>query len=278
MPIGQCNICGHQGEFQRPGGGREGMLCGNCASSSRLRAVVYWLSKVTGNEGAPLHLWRKNPSIVILESSARGSYPVMLSDKFDYYATEYDPQRIAGGKDPRGFADFQKLHYADSTFDVVIASDVFEHVRDDAAGYREIYRTLKPGGTLLLTVPYSHDQPGTLRRVDTSGAEDVHLMEPEYHGGGGHTLTYRTYGRDLLSLLARTGFAVAHSRTEIPQLGITPQSVIVAQKGEYVDIPHTEHVNGRMSPLGPLAPQRLYLLLKYNFAGFVRILKQFGRS
>jgi len=278
MTIGQCNICGWSGEFLRQEANREGMLCGNCASSSRLRAVVYWLGKVTGNEGVPLHLWGKNPSIAILESSARGSYPVMLLDKFDYYATEYDPDRIAGGREPRRFADFQKLHYADATFDVVIASDVFEHVRDDVAGYREIYRTLKQKGTLILTVPYTHEQAHTLRRVDTSGPEDVLLMEAEYHGGGGHTLTYRSYGQDLLGLLAGIGFAVVHARTEIPRLGVTPQSVIIAQKGEFADIPHTELANGPVPALGPLLPNRLYLLLKYNFTGLARMLKNLGRT
>ena len=202
----------------------------------------------------------------------------MLDDKFDYYATEYDPGKIASGVQPRSFAYFQKLHFKDSTFDVVIASDVFEHVRDDAAGYREIYRTLKSGGTLLLTVPYRHEEAVTLRRVDTSGSEDLFLMEPEYHGGGGHTLTYRTYGRDLLTLLRGGGYTVAHAVTDIPRLGITPQSVIIARKGDFVDLPQRESWNGSFPALGPLVPYRLYLLLKYNFAGFARILKHLGRS
>ena len=278
MPAGQCNICGWEGEFLRPEGDREGMLCGNCASTSRLRAVIYWLAKVTGNEGVPLHGWPRNPSVAILESSARGSYPVMLDDKFDYYATEFDPAKIEGGTEPRHFADFQNLHFGDGTFDVVIASDVFEHVRDDAAGYREIFRTLKPGGKLILTVPYTHAQPVTVRRVDTTGSNDVFLMEPEYHGGGGHTLTYRNYGRDLLTLLGEAGFAVAHALTGIPALGITPQSVILAQKGDFVDIPHRETGPGTIPSLGPLLPYRLFLLLKYNFAGFTRILKHLGRT
>ncbi len=278
MASGQCNICGWTGEFLRPEHTREGMLCGNCASSSRLRAVVYWLGVVTGNGGAPLHAWPPNASLAILESSARGAYPVMLNDKFDYYPTEYDPGKIAAGDEPRRFADFQNLHYREGTFDVVIASDVFEHVRDDEAGYREIFRTLKPGGTLILTVPYRHEEAATLRRIDTSGSQDVFLMEPEYHGGGGHTLTYRTYGRDLLTLLRTTGFAVGHALTSLPALGITPQSVIVARKGDYVEIPPAENPAGTMSAIGPLVPHRLFLLLKYNFAGFARILKNLGRT
>jgi len=278
MPQGQCNICGWSGEFLHPEREREGMLCGNCASTSRLRAVIAWLGVVTGNGGLPLHAWSRNPGVAILESSARGSYPVMLDDKFDYYATEYDPAEIAGGKHPRRFADFQDLHFPDGSFDVVIASDVFEHVRDDAAGYREIFRTLKGGGTLILTVPYTHAQSATIRRVDTSGEKDVLLMEPEYHGGGGHTLTYRNYGRDLLALLKDVGFAVAHSRTTNPALGITPQSVIIAQKGTFLDVPWGAVQSPGAGALGPLMPYRLFLLLKYNFAGFARIVKNLGRT
>jgi len=38
-------------------------------------------------------------------------------------------------------------------FDVVLALDVFEHLDDDNAALREVFRLLKPGGLFLLTVP-----------------------------------------------------------------------------------------------------------------------------
>lgn len=199
---------------------------------------------------------------------------MMLADKFDYYETEFDPGRVAAGDRPREYADFQRLHYGEGTFDVVIASDVFEHVRDDAAGYREIYRTLKPGGTLLLTVPYLHHQDSTVKRVDTSGEKDVLLMEAEYHGGGGHTLTYRNYGRDLLTLLRTTGFSVLHAVTEVPGLGIPSQDVIVAQKSDFLELPEKRKLGGTMSRLGLLMPHRLFRLLKFNMRGTLRFLKQ----
>jgi len=37
--------------------------------------------------------------------------------------------------------------------DVVLALDVLEHLDDDAAGLREAFRLLKPGGLLVITVP-----------------------------------------------------------------------------------------------------------------------------
>ncbi len=50
-----------------------------------------------------------------------------------------------------GFAE--KLPFQNSSFDVVIASDVLEHITDDAAAVQEVARVLKPGGIFIVTVP-----------------------------------------------------------------------------------------------------------------------------
>lgn len=240
--------------------------------------MIHALGLVLERASHPLFEWPADKSVIILESSARGPYPVMLADKFDYYGTEFDPSKIAANAAPRSFADFQKLHYADETFRVVIASDVFEHVRKDEEGYREILRALKPGGALILTVPYNHDQPATVHRVDTSGNEDIHILEPEYHGGGGHTLTYRNYGRDLLTLLNRIGFSVVHLTVDIPSCGITRQSVIVGYKGDAADLHLGAAPELPGKTIGILFPYRIYLLVKYNLRGFLQYWKQVKRS
>ena len=269
---GHCNICGWSGIFLKPERQREGMLCGNCSASSRHRLIVEVLGRIVRQAGRPLFRWPAKKQLRILESSARGSYPIMLADKFDYYATEYDPSKIEEGKRPRAYADFQKLHYADGMFDVVVASDVFEHVRKDEEGYREIFRVLKDGGSFILTVPYDHNQQTTIPRVDTSGDQDVNILEPEYHGGGGHTLTYRNYGRDLLSVLHKVGYSVGYFEVEIAASGITKQSVIVCRKGDFVEIAETsgdELGATKREAVGFLAPYRMFLLVKYNLKGFL---------
>ncbi|HEV2836966.1 MAG TPA: class I SAM-dependent methyltransferase [Pyrinomonadaceae bacterium] len=47
----------------------------------------------------------------------------------------------------------EDLPYEDSTFDLVTAFDVVEHMDDDLAGLKEMFRVLRPGGHVLLFVP-----------------------------------------------------------------------------------------------------------------------------
>ncbi|HZQ36518.1 MAG TPA: methyltransferase domain-containing protein [Dehalococcoidia bacterium] len=46
-----------------------------------------------------------------------------------------------------------EMPFATATFGTVTALDVVEHVPDDVGMLRELYRVLRPGGLLLLTVP-----------------------------------------------------------------------------------------------------------------------------
>ena len=50
-------------------------------------------------------------------------------------------------------ADVCSLPYADNFFDIVVASDVLEHVENDQQAIAEIYRVLKKNGTLIFTIP-----------------------------------------------------------------------------------------------------------------------------
>ncbi|MEQ9032469.1 MAG: methyltransferase domain-containing protein, partial [Aggregatilineales bacterium] len=50
-------------------------------------------------------------------------------------------------------ANIYTLPYAENTFDSAILSEVLEHLDDDVAGLKEIFRVLKPGGVVAITVP-----------------------------------------------------------------------------------------------------------------------------
>ena len=49
--------------------------------------------------------------------------------------------------------DGAHLDFPDASFDLVIASDVLEHIADEAQALREWTRVLRPGGQLLVFVP-----------------------------------------------------------------------------------------------------------------------------
>ncbi|NPV85825.1 MAG: class I SAM-dependent methyltransferase [Anaerolineae bacterium] len=50
-------------------------------------------------------------------------------------------------------ADALSLCFPDHTFDFVTVLDVLEHCEDDLLSLAEVYRVLKPGGIVVLTVP-----------------------------------------------------------------------------------------------------------------------------
>ena len=97
------------------------------------------------------------------ESFRRGARVVA----FDYSAAElkdvgglFTAMREAGevGTERSSMAvttngDALALPFPDATFDRVIASEVLEHVSDDQHALAEVFRVLKPGGTLAATVP-----------------------------------------------------------------------------------------------------------------------------
>ena len=50
-------------------------------------------------------------------------------------------------------ADITNLPFGDNSFDIIICSEVMEHIDEDKKALEELKRTLKPGGQLVLTVP-----------------------------------------------------------------------------------------------------------------------------
>lgn len=67
-------------------------------------------------------------------------------------------QDISGKSVPFVQGDITRLPFEDSCFDKIFSTEVLEHLTDDSSGLKEIYRVLKPGGKLIVTVP-NHNYP-----------------------------------------------------------------------------------------------------------------------
>ncbi len=82
-------------------------------------------------------------------------------------ALAYSRQRGVG---PLVEASAQELPFKEGSFDLIVGLDILEHLEDDLQALREIFRTLKPSGYVLITVPAfdflwsQHDQVNLHRR------------------------------------------------------------------------------------------------------------------
>ncbi len=60
------------------------------------------------------------------------------------------------------YALVDEMPYESDVFDVVVCTDVLEHVLDLNSAVRQILRVLKPGGRLIVRVPFNEDLGGYL--------------------------------------------------------------------------------------------------------------------
>jgi SAM-dependent methyltransferase len=73
-------------------------------------------------------------------------------------------------------ADIQNMPLPDNSFDTVLSAEVLEHVPDPAKALSEIYRVLKPGGHLVMSVPhlmYLHNEPHDFFRYTNYGLRTI---------------------------------------------------------------------------------------------------------
>ena len=88
--------------------------------------------------------------------------------------------------------DITRLPFSDHAFDVVICSEVLEHIPDEAQAIREIIRVLKPGEILAVSVPRF------LPEMICWALSKAYRNEP-----GGHIRIYRK--RELIRKLEKAG-------------------------------------------------------------------------
>ena len=193
--------------------------CGACRASLRYRVQARTICRALNHPSAVLAELVEEPgvrSLAVYEPGIIGPLRGVLG-RIPGYVNSYFWPGLAPGEEQDGVRceDLRALSFADGSFDLVVSSDIFEHVRDPIPGFAEILRVLRPGGMHVFTVPIAWPLPGTTRaRVDWSGPEDVMLMPAEYHGSPTDprgSLVYTDFGMDLPEDLRAIGFeTVAH--------------------------------------------------------------------
>lgn len=244
---GRCNVCGKPTQFfySDPALYRESLTCAHCRTTSRYRSIARGLLEAirqrTGVEAqslAELPRRFRGRRLAIYDTQMpfefdACAYPIpdLLGERrwIDVHISTYRASEDLGQPlGPRTTnQDLERLRFSDASFDIVITSDVLEHVRLAGAAHREIRRVLRPGGIYLFTVPHFRNRE-TLTRVQIVDPEDpskdLDLTEREYHGDAnspeGRALSYRSFGTDLDEELRSLGFDVEYTKEDFPALGI----------------------------------------------------------
>ncbi len=129
---------------------------------------------------------------------------------------------------------------ADTAFDLVLATETLEHVAEPAPFLAEAWRCLRPGGRLVLTVPFAarwhyipHDYwrftpSGLARLLEKEGFRDVAV----YARGNELTVAcYKTLALILPLLLSPGGSRITTAARRLLGLGLVPLAILLAAMG-----------------------------------------------
>lgn len=114
----------------------------------RHNLVLTFLRRIYGNRG----------DLTILDvGCGTGAMSGKLAEWGEVVSADFSPLALAFSR-RRSLtrlcaSDAMRLPFRDSSFDLVVALDILEHVADDSAALAEIHRVLKPGGRVIATVP-----------------------------------------------------------------------------------------------------------------------------
>lgn len=110
-------------------------------------------------------------------------------------------------------ADMRSLELPDNHFDIILASAVFHHLREDADWehvFGKMYAALKPGGSIWISDLITHDSPAVAKLFqDKYGAYLETLGGPEYREKVFDYIAYEDTPRSVnyqLGLLQKIGF------------------------------------------------------------------------
>ena len=228
---GTCPVCSAAVQFGAFGDNpREAGRCGACGATNRQRQIGFVLRRILGVPSAEALV--PPASVRIVNTEARGPVHTVLSCHPAYIATEYWGPEHEGGSTVNGtrHEDLQALSFADASTDIMLSSDVLEHVPDAYAAHREIYRVLQPGGWHVFTVPFHEAEADDVRAV-LRGGRPVLLAPALYHEDPirpqDGTLVWRIFGHEMLERLRAIGFTVRLHRLFVPGCGIIGPGAIV---------------------------------------------------
>ena len=174
---GYCPACARNTVFvARDPWLRDHYRCSKCGSIPRERAMMLTIETRYPD-------WRP---MTIHESSPgdRGASRRLSQECVRYIPSQFFPGRTLGSMMGKFRCEnLEALTFPDESIDLHVTQDVLEHVFNPQQVFKEIARTLKPGGAHIFTVPIVNKHKPSRRRARIAAdGSVVHLEAPVYHG------------------------------------------------------------------------------------------------
>jgi len=247
----RCNICGHTGPllYELPDLARfaehhiqplrETLRCRSCESKMRDRALAAGLLGVVADRydvraSTIEELATRLPDGVrILETDANSRLAKRLPTAVrSLYYPDREPGEVVRD-DGAVNVDLEAMPFEDASFDVIITTEVMEHVRHVDVAHREIARCLDPQGTYVFTVPYDPALAETWDLIDAETDEPI-VLPMHMHGDPGMRdegiKSYRVFGRGLVDDLCGWGLDARFAPVDDPAIGTFDADLWLANK------------------------------------------------
>jgi SAM-dependent methyltransferase len=236
--IARCSVCGSLALISAKGESlRETCFCTRCSSSNRQRQIAYVACQAIGfaqkKKLSSLKDFVLLDSFTIYNTETKGAIHALLSRTKNYICSEYFGDSHKSGEFVNNVMhqDLADISLGDQSVDLVISSEVFEHIPDPYRAHEEVYRILKKGGRHIFTVPF--DQTEFLdddRATMNSDKKTILLKEPIYHSDWIRpegVLVYKIFSLEMLIELKKIGFRTNLYQLFKPSRGIWGVNAIV---------------------------------------------------
>jgi len=186
---------------------RERLVCSHCSLNNRQRMIIHAVCD------AVKQFRDRRPDIYMMEQLTAvyqwmdRSVPEAVCTGSEYLGSDIVPGKIIKGI---RHEDVENLSFADECFDIVVSTDVLEHVVDPNQALKEVFRVLRPGGMLFLSVPFHLDKEKSEQRAELTNGRLVQIKPSIYHGNpvsDDGSLVITDFGWDFIDNVKQAGFA-----------------------------------------------------------------------
>jgi SAM-dependent methyltransferase len=150
-------------------GSAESRSCLFCSANERYELLAAEIRSRYGN---------KLPQMAVLELDPHSPLKPLLAQARTYTRSFYEEGCHGPKRNGAVCEDITALSFQNNSFDLIVSSEVLEHVPQLEKALMETTRVLKVGGAHLFTVP---PRLKTKKRAEVNDGKVVHIEPPDYH-------------------------------------------------------------------------------------------------